>query len=513
MYEYILCLPALFIVCQALRRLSHVLFDSLGDIPGPIWTRFFSIWYFNRVIQGNFEHDNFHLHQKYGPVVRIAPNQYSINDLSAIKTVYGTRSRFAKSAWYDGWRHPQQWTVFSDRDINRHAETRKRFTGLYAMSSVMHYETFVDHCADIFIKRMSDFADKRQTVNLGHWFQCYAFDVIGNITFGDTFAQTPSQYSDLQLGFLDRGDDINGAIDAVDKVMKYSTLIGIYPEWHPRIFGLLRKLQLSGANGMAFISNFVREKIRLREEKFDDSSKAASETVETQDFLDKLILARNKDPERLTGFHLFIMSQSNMTAGSDTTAISLSAIIWYLAQNPEVLTKLRNEIEIFTVQGHCSINMTFKESQEMPYFQAVIKEALRMHSAVGLPLWRVVPPGGADIGGRFFPEGTVVGVNPWVAHYDERVFPNAKTFQPERWLEAESDPERLKEMNSMYMPFGLGSRTCLGRHIAILEISKLIPRIVRDYDITPLRKNWTTQNYWFVKPTDFEVKVQRKASA
>lgn len=56
--------------------------------------------------------------------------------------------------------------------------------------------------------------------------------------------------------------------------------------------------------------------------------------------------------------------------------------------------------------------------------------------------------------------------------------------------------------------FGLGSRTCLGKHISILEMSKLIPRLVRDYDFTPLRKSWMTENYWFVKPTDFEVHVQ-----
>ncbi|CEJ60091.1 hypothetical protein PMG11_08677 [Penicillium brasilianum] len=496
MHAYLfLLLPVLFLVLQLLLRLSRALFSPLKAIPGPFWTRFTSLWYFSRVRHGQFEHENIKLHQQYGPIVRIAPNQYSISDISAIKTVYGTGSQFAKAAWYDGWKHPQQWTLFSDRDIKRHGDTRKRFANLYSMSSLVHYEALVDHCADLFTDRLNEFAENKNTFNLGYWFQCYAFDVIGNITFGERF------------GFLDRGEDVDGAIEAVHKVMIYSTLVGIYPEWHPRLFGLLSKFKSSGAGGRNYIRQFVEEKIRKREAKKPDPE--APETLQTQDFLEKMMVAHEQNPEKVTKYHLFIMGQSNVTAGSDTTAISLSSIMWYLLQNPDALRKLVAEIDDFTARGNG--NITFKESQDMPYFQAVMKEALRMHSATGLPMWRVVPAGGAQIGDQFFPGGTIVGANTWVAHYDERVFPNAKKFRPERWLEAEGEPDKLKEMNQMYMPFGLGSRTCIGKHISILEMSKLIPRLLREFEFTPLRSNWTTQNTWFVKPSDFEVRVQRRA--
>lgn len=110
----------LFLFLQLLVRLSRALFSPLKDIPGPFWTRFTTLWYFSRVRQGQFELENIRLHQRYGPIVRIAPNQYSISDISAIKSVYGAGTQFAKSAWYDAWKHPQQWTVFTDRDIKRH---------------------------------------------------------------------------------------------------------------------------------------------------------------------------------------------------------------------------------------------------------------------------------------------------------------------------------------------------------------------------------------------------------
>ena len=61
----------------------------------------------------------------------------------------------------------------------------------------------------------------------------------------------------------------------------------------------------------------------------------------------------------------------------------------------------------------------------------------------------------------------------------------------------------------MAWQFGLGSRTCIGRHISFLEMSKLIPQLVRkfDFELEHPEREWSTLNYWFVKPTDFRVKV------
>lgn len=67
--------------------------------------------------------------------------------------------------------------------------------------------------------------------------------------------------------------------------------------------------------------------------------------------------------------------------------------------------------------------------------------------------------------------------------------------------------------NMPFSQFGLGSRTCIGRHISFLEMSKLVPMLVRDFDFTLAShlqaedREWDTKNYWFVKPHDFQVKV------
>lgn len=498
-----------------LYAVSVALFSPLRKVPGPVAARFTNLFYLNRVRHGNFHYENKNLHLKYGPVLRLGENLVSIDDPSALKTIYGIGSKFPKSDWYTAWRAPgpENFTLFSDQNMARHADTRKRFQNLYSMTSLVSYETFVDECADVFVRRLQEMADTGESINMGHWFQCYAFDVIACITYGSRF------------GFLDRGDDIRGMMNDLHAVLRYSTLVGIVSWLHSWIFYPASKLQLFGAKGRVTTMDFVKRRMAIREgerqlRKPRDKAKAQEEGV-TRDFLDRLLDQHEDNPEKTTMYHVFLVGLANINAGSDTTATSLSGILYYLLRTPRVLAKLREEIESFTAQGQLSAHPTFKETQRMPYFDAVVKEALRLHSAVGLPLWRVVPEGGVDIAGRYLPAGTNVGINAWVAHFNEGVWgSDAKQFRPERWLEAQAaaqagDRYRLQRMESYYMPFGLGSRSCVGKHISILEISKLIPRLLREFDFELKQPNqdWQCEDFWFVIPKGLSVRVKRAAVA
>ncbi|KAF5230027.1 hypothetical protein FANTH_14008 [Fusarium anthophilum] len=173
--------------------------------------------------------------------------------------------------------------------------------------------------------------------------------------------------------------------------------------------------------------------------------------VATQDLLSKFLAKNSSNPDAFTSFHIISGCLSNMVAGSDTTAISLSAILYYLVKYPRCMIKLREEVDSFTAKGELSYHITYKQSLQMPYLQAIIKEALRLYPATGLPLERVVPKGGATISGCIFPEGSVVGINIWVAHRDIEVFGHdADEFSPERWLQ--DDVDRVALMNRFWMP-------------------------------------------------------------
>lgn len=379
--------------------------------------------------------------------------------------------------------------LFTDRNMKSHADNRRKVANLYSMTALLKMEPSVDSCIEIVLQRFDEFTYLKQTINMHHWLQCYAFDVIGLITFSRRF------------GFLDKGKDIEGIMKSIHNFLQYATLVGIYNEWHKYLFGLIAVV---GFKGMRNIVAFSLNRIKR------NNGRDKGEGELEDDFLSKALALHQAAPDRFSLDDVISTCTTNVGAGSDTTGISLSSILYYLVRNPHTLRKLRAEIEGEAQRGNVSSPITFQEAQTMPYLQAVIKESLSLHPATGLRLARVVPAAGAVIAGTRFPGGTIVGVNCWVAHANASVFgDDAGTFRPERWLESD---ETTSMLNKFLMPFGVGSRTCIGKNISLLEISKLIPELIRRYDfqLIGMDGGLETQNVWFVKPTNFFCKIMKR---
>lgn len=186
-------------------------------------------------------------------------------------------------------------------------------------------------------------------------------------------------------------------------------------------------------------------------------------------------------------------------------------MFYYLCKNPASYKRLVLEIDELDTAGQLSDPVTFHEANHMPYLQACMKEAMRLHPAVGFLLERVVPQGGATLAGNWLPEGTVVGVNPWVVARDKTVYgEDAEAFRPERWLE--KDAFKLKMMEASFLAFGAGARTCLGKNVSLLEMSKLVPQMLRKYtvDLADPAREWELHDYWFVQQTGLICRFSRR---
>ena len=151
--------------------------------------------------------------------------------------------------------------------------------------------------------------------------------------------------------------------------------------------------------GTTFIDAYSDELITAqRHEKLPDADGHS-------DFITKFLATQRENPEKMTDKDIRVSIGANIGAGSDTTSITLSAILYYLCKNPVAMGTLREELDGASKERRISDPITFKEAQELPYLQAVIKEGLRIHPATGFTMPRIVPKGGREVMGRYFPGG------------------------------------------------------------------------------------------------------------
>jgi len=158
---------------------------------------------------------------------------------------------------------------------------------------------------------------------------------------------------------------------------------------------------------------------------------------------------------RLTCFH--------RVAGNDTVSITLTSIFYHLAANPTTLHSLQAELDLATAAGTLSPTITYKEAVALPYLGAVLNEGFRIHPMIGYPLPRVVPKGGAEACGRWWPAGTCLGTSCGVPEQNREVFgEDADRFNPDRWL---VDKDKAARMWNDVCAFGIGQRACIGQHV------------------------------------------------
>ncbi|KXL43926.1 hypothetical protein M433DRAFT_151346 [Acidomyces richmondensis BFW] len=457
----------------------------LASIPGPFTASLTRLWITKHSWDGDMNWTMIQLHRRLGSLVRTGPNEVSVSDLSAIKQIYGAGTRFRKSDWYSVWQGHRKFDLFAERDERIHGQQRRLVSRAYSMESLRDLEQYVDNAINVFLDNMSQRLGK--VIDMGNWVQLFAFDVIGEITFSKRF------------GFMDAGED-DGSFGQISAALKSAAWIGQLPilYWiHDALMPYIgNHLAISARHGS--LRNFAIREIAARQDRGSDR----------QDILAKLKAMQKEKPLEMNETAVASMASSNIFAGSDTTAVSTRAIIYYLLKNPQCKAKLVEEVDSRQRQGKISNPVRLEEAEQMPYLQAVMYEALRLHPAVGMSLPRVVPEGGTTVAGKHLPAGTVVGVNPWVIHRNEEVYgDDVEAFQPERWIREDNG-----DMHRFFFAFGAGARMCLGRNISWMEMSKLIPTLFMHFDmeLSEPEKEWTMNCWWFVMQHGVNVRMSRR---
>ncbi|KAH6855974.1 cytochrome P450 [Chaetomium sp. MPI-CAGE-AT-0009] len=493
--------PAILLCTILLRALYKRYASPLRKYPGPVLASVTRLWKVWSTASGHTHLDHIALHRRHGSVVRIAPNEVSVSSPEAARALLSAGRRFFKTPFYAVFPPPENPDIFTETREDVHAAKKRVANVPYSMAAMQQLGPFIDDTVELLVRKVGEHVDGgRGVFDLGEYLHYFAFDVLGEVAFSRGF------------GFLAEGRDVDGAIKTIDNSQVYNGIVGQVPE----LDYLLRRNPLwrfvpwlSTKN--ALITRMALEEMARRQPFDKDHGGLLRSGDGRQDLMASLIQGHLKDPQRFSEGDVFAVAHGAIFAGSDSTASTMQSFFWHILDAQPVYHSVLREIEQAVETGVLPAegNVTWGQAQNLPYLQACLKEAMRVRPAVGLNITRVVPPEGAELDGHFFPGGTTIACNGWVLHRDKEVFgQDADDFRPERWLE---DEERAKRMERYMFQFGGGSHLCIGRNLALLEINKVVPRLLRDYRFElahpgrPLKANAS----FFVVQSGLEVHIRR----
>ncbi|XP_059615388.1 probable cytochrome P450 12b2, mitochondrial [Phlebotomus argentipes] len=323
------------------------------------------------------------------------------------------------------------------------------------------YVPAVDEVTQDFVKRLHSLRDKNTMETPADFYaelNMWALESIAQITM------------DTRLGIFENtsNENMHTIMKDLKVFFEYTFKLNFMPSlWKYFPTSNYRKLTQSTDNLLQAIEHYVNIGIKKVKESSDDA--------ENEGVLKKLL---EIDPKVAT-----IMVMDSLFAGVDTTSSAAFAVLYCLAKNPDKQEKLREAV--LKILPEKSSPLTTENMSNMPYLRACIKEALRVYP-VTFGNFRTT---GQDITlmGYHIPKGTDVVMGNQVSQMEEKYFDRASEFLPERWIRPENSkitcPVTASTHPFTYLPFGFGTRMCVGRRFAEMEVESLVCRLLRMYHI------------------------------
>ncbi|CAJ2511266.1 Uu.00g068910.m01.CDS01 [Anthostomella pinea] len=471
------------------RTILNGVRNPLNKVPGPLYALFTNLPLKLSVITGRRVHFVHTLHLKYGPYVRIAPDEVAVNSIQGFRQIHGIGNGFTKSPWYQDMVLTDRPGVFSMTDPKRHAARRKLFARPFSKTHIReHWEPAVRERIELAVSSMRKEAASTMggcIVDVMKWWTFMASDVSSKLMFGECFHT------------LERGE-VSDYMRVLANVLKGA---GIGAEL-PVVRQVGKMLPFQAAQeffgGNEFLDAYGKTAVKNMK-----ASGSSSRNIFAN------IMAEAEKGERLDDRDVELEAMGLIVAGTDTTAFSLTYLIYAVLSRPRLQQQLEDEVAALP-EGYRDADL-----EALPLLSAVIEETLRLYGAAPGMLPRMVPSGGIDLDGHFLPDGTTATTHSYCLHRDPNLYPEPEEFNVSRWLASTSadDKYRLSEAGKhAFSPFGGGSRSCLGVHLAYMELRLSAAEFFRVCRGARLAPSATAacmemENYFIISPAGHKCEV------
>ncbi|KAL4986004.1 cytochrome P450 [Aspergillus falconensis] len=459
---------------------------KLARFRGPSWTGISNWPHSIAMLRGNCHEWYAQVNEKHGPIARVAP-RVLITSSPEVWMHVNNKPGYKRSDWYYNAvriEHRRD-NVFSQTDNSKHEERRKQMAPGYSGRENTDLEASVDkqlqNLLDLIRAKYVSSNHQVVPMDLAKKVQYFTLDVISSVGLGKAF------------GMLEADHDVDEYLESSEEglaVANTALALGFSSLTQAPFIGRFFAPSPKDNNGFG---RMMATCFRLVDER------AASATDQRSDMLASFIR------HGLSGAELRTEALEQIIAGSDTTASAIRGTLLHIMTNPRVYFKVQQEVDDAVDRGLApSIGdglITAAQAKQLPYLQAVIREALRVWPPVVNIFPRDVPTDGdtvvVDGETVFLPGGVCIGYSAYAIHRSEKIYgKDAKAFRPERWLE-ESDPAKLAIMvRTNDLIFGHGKFQCLGKPVAQIEIGKTVFELLRNFDLALLNptRPWDARN-------------------
>ncbi|CAK1542418.1 unnamed protein product [Leptosia nina] len=375
-----------------------------------------------------------------------------------VKDAYNFRDRFVSSGSTDPIGALNLFTV----NDPIWTEVRRRLTGVFTSARLKSMQPFIRSKTKELLTRIG--REKSDNLSLRFIFSDITTDIISTAAFGvagdaTLTGQSPMREVTLQFQTFDFYRGLSWS-----SIFFCPSLVDVFG------FSLFPKSS----------TNYFR---RVFQHVVEQRKESIQKIAEPKDLLDALLKLKQENSDGKTVFSDdLIISQAAifLQAGFDTSAITMSFVIYELAHHPDYQERLYKEL-LEAKEASNGDEIDSQKLSELSYLNAVLKETERKYPILGW-LDRIAAEDYKVDDKLTIKAGTPIYVNAVGMHFDPQYFPDPEIFDPERFM-----PENEKMITPFtYMPFGEGPRNCIGKRFAIQNMQIIIPAILLKYEVRPL---------------------------
>ncbi|KAI9841643.1 MAG: hypothetical protein M1837_000490 [Sclerophora amabilis] len=439
---------ALYVIASAFY---NVFFHPFRRIPGPRRYAVSRLPWIRDWLSGSLHRSVQRMHEEYGEVVRVAPDELSFINSAAWNDIYGSKgakSLIRDPKWYANLTEGQDDIIVAN-EVN-HTRHRKIFSPPFSDKSLRENEPVIQGNIDLLIERLKvQSSTDNGIADMMKWYNWTTFDIIGDLIYGESFGCLQnSEYHPWQAIVLQN-----------IRLSSYVALMERYPLLKRTIMGSLPRSLMEKRN---MHIDIIRAKC----------SRRAQSKTGRKDVISHLSESDSTLTEGEVEANLGLITM----AGSETSATALSAATYYLTKNKQAARKLKEEVRSAFTSGD---RISYDAVKQLEYLTAVIKETLRLYPPTPIGLPRRVISNGEVVSGHYIPKDTVVYVSQYSAYRSSLNFREPNEFRPERWL---NHPEYASDKTDVVQPFITGPYSCIGKSLAYMEISLVLAKMVWNFD-------------------------------